>query len=165
MTIKKMNLSMITRNNISSALNNLKSNTKAYTAISNLDKSTLSEYTIRYCSVREDTAYLIVVSETIDITMGSRWSRAKFQCREQGIYLDVSIVTEEQYTKWVHNSVKRDPESSEEWLQRWYKIFEKEPKDGLWAKAADHIYYLKDIRNYESIAPKILENGYFSLRR
>ena len=156
---------MITQNNMSSALNNLKTNTKAYKVISGLDKQVLTAYTIRYCSVREDTAYIIIVSETIDVTMGSRWSRAKFQCREQGIYLDVSVVTNEQYMKWVHNSVRKDPESSEEWLQRWYKIFEKDPKDGLWAKAADHIYYLKDVRNYESIAPKILENGYLSLRR
>lgn len=150
---------------MSAVLNNLKTNTKAYKVISGLDKKLFSEYTIKYCSVREDTAYLILVSETIDVTMGSKWSRAKFQCREQGIYLDVSVVTSEQYIKWVHNSVRRDPYSPEEWLQRWYKVFEKEPKDGLWAKAADHIYYLKDIRHYENIAPKILENGYFSLGR
>jgi hypothetical protein len=156
---------MIIRSNMSSVLNNLKTNGKAYEVISGLDKTTLTAYTIRYCSVREDTAYLIIVSETIDVTLGSRWARAKFQCREQGIYLDVSVVTSEQYIKWVHNSVRRDPDSPEEWLQRWYKVFEKEPKDGLWAKAADHIYYLKDIRHYESIAPKILENGYFSLGR
>lgn len=146
-------------------LNNLKTNTKAYKVISRLDKTIFSEYTIKYCSVKEDTAYLILVSETIDATMGSKWSRAKFQCREQGIYLDVSVVTSEQYIKWVHNSVRRDPYSPEEWLQRWYKVFEKEPKGGLWAKAADHIYYLKDIRHYKGIAPKILENGYFSLGR
>lgn len=156
---------MIIRSNMSSVLNNLKTNSKAYEVISGLDKTTLTAYTIRYCSVREDTAYLIIVSETIDVTLGSRWARAKFQCREQGIYLDVSVVTSEQYIKWVHNSVRRDSDSPEEWLQRWYKVFEKEPKDGLWAKAADHIYYLKDIRHYESIAPKILENGYFSLGR
>lgn len=156
---------MIIRSNMSSVLNNLKTNSKAYEVISKLDKTTLTAYTIRYCSVREDTAYLIIVSETIDVTLGSRWARAKFQCREQGIYLDVSVVTSEQYIKWVHNSVRRDSDSPEEWLQRWYKVFEKEPKDGLWAKAADHIYYLKDIRHYESIAPKILENGYFSLGR
>ena len=165
MTIKKTNLFMIIRSNMSSVLNNLKINSKAYEVISKLDKTTLTAYTIRYCSVREDTAYLIIVSETIDVTLGSRWARAKFQCREQGIYLDVSVVTSEQYIKWVHNSVRRDSDSPEEWLQRWYKVFEKEPKDGLWAKAADHIYYLKDIRHYESIAPKILENGYFSLGR
>ena len=150
---------------MSVVLNNLKVNTKAYKVISGLDKTLFSAYTIKYCSVREDTAYLILVSETIDATMGSKWSRAKFQCREQGIYLDVSVVTNEQYIKWVHNSVRRDLDSPEEWLQRWYKVFEKEPKDGLWAKAADHIYYLKDIRHYEAIAPKILENGYFSLGR
>lgn len=149
---------------MSSILNNLKGNKKAIVAISSLDKGLFSAYTIRYCSVRNDTVYIILVSESIDSTMGSKWSRAKSLCRESGIYLDVSVVTKEQYMKWVHHSVKRDPDSSEEWLQRWYKIKEKTPKDGLWAKAADHIYYLKDVKNYESIAPKILESGYFSLR-
>jgi len=148
---------------MSAVLNNLKSNTKAHSVVCSLDKALFKEYTVRYCSLRNDTVYLIVVSETIDTTMGSKWSRAKALCREHGIYLDVSIVKEEQYIKWVHHSVKRNPDSSEEWLQRWYKVHEKTPKGGLWAKAADNIYYLKEIKNYNAIAPKILESGYFSL--
>ena len=144
-------------------LNNLKGNSIAYDAIMSLDKSLFEEYTVRYCSVRDDTVYLIIVSETIDTTMGSRWKRAKTQCVDKGVHLDVSIVTQEQYLKWVSHSVKRDPDSPEEWLQRWYKAHSSEPKTGLWAKAADHIYYLKDINHYNAIAPKILESGYFSL--
>lgn len=148
---------------MSAVLNNLKGNTKAYDVICGLDKSLFKEYTVRYCSLREDTVYIIVVSETIDTTMGSRWARAKAICREHEVYLDVSIVKKDQYVNWVHHSVKREENSSEEWLQRWYKVHEKSPKDGLWAKAADHIYYLKDIKHYSAIAPKILESGYFSI--
>ena len=148
---------------MSAVLNNLKCNPLAFDVVSGLDKSLFKEYTVRYCSTRNDTVYLILVSEVIDSTMGSRWKRAKSICLEHGIYLDVSIVTQEQYLKWVHHSVKKDPDSPEEWLQRWYKVHLKEPKGGLWAKAADHIYYLKETEHYNAIAPKILESGYFSL--
>ena len=145
-------------------INNLRSNQKAYDAMSSIDKTTLNVYNVRYCSCRENTIYIIVVSEVIDATMGSRWNRARKQCRDDGVFLDISIVTQEQYSKWVFHNVKKDPDAEERWLQRWYKVMDTEPKRGMWAKAADHIYYLKDIKNYRAIAPKILESGYFSMR-
>lgn len=147
-----------------SILVHLKGNERVRQIVSQLDKTLFSEYTVRYCSVKEDSVYIIVVSESIDTTMGSRWARAKKFCGENKVPLDVSIVTKEQYMKWVRNSVQREENSSEEWLQRWYKVLDKTPKSGLWAKAADSIYYLKDVKHYNSIAPKILESGYLSLR-
>ena len=145
-------------------LNNLRPNSDAYNALSSIDKTTLSEYNIRYCSYKADTVYLILVSEAIDSTMGTKWSRAKAHCRAKNIHLDVSIVTQEQYGKWVHHNIRRDPNSAEEWLQRWYKVIDKEPQSGMWAKAADNIYYLKNTKDYNAIAPKILESGYLSMR-
>ena len=120
---------------MSVVLNNLKCNPLVFDVVSGLDKSLFKEYTVRYCSTRNDTVYLILVSEVIDSTMGSRWRRAKSICLEHGIYLDVSIVTQEQYLKWVHHSVKKDPDSPEEWLQRWYKVHLKEPKGGSLGKS------------------------------
>jgi hypothetical protein len=149
---------------VSALLNNLKPNSDVYSAMSTIDKTTLSEYNIRYCSYKAGTVYVIVVSEAIDSTMGSRWSRAKVHCRDRGVHLDVSIVTQEQYSKWVYHNIRKDPNSAEEWLQRWYKVIDKEPQSGMWSKAADNIYYLKNISDYTAIAPKILESGYLSMR-
>ena len=95
-----------------SILANLKANERVHQVVSQLDKTLFSEYTIRYCSVKEDSVYIIVVSESIDTTMGSKWSRAKKFCGENKVSLDVSIVTKEQYMKWVKHSVQREENSS-----------------------------------------------------
>ena len=89
---------------MSGVLNHLKGYESLYRIISGIDKTLFKVYNIPYCTHKSNEVFFVVISDTIHIPTEIReaWSVAQGYCLDNGVTLNLIIMTAEEYENWVN---------------------------------------------------------------